>query len=868
MNPRVIIENGILKIDGQPTFVWSADYPYYRDQAADWPKQLDNLKKMNVNVVTFYLSWRHHAPVDPLLKGGSYDFTGKLNDRTNVLEFIRLVRERGMHCIVKPGPYIHAETRFGSLPDYVLPQNNPEIPVRTDMQGNPAPACWGFERPPSPLNTEYLKYVENWFRAVARDLIAPNQFPHGPIVAVQVLNEGIYSDGSYAIDKLHFEEDAVEHYQKFLSIKYGTIENYNRRCGTIHETFLEIKAPGPWAPGANRASVRPWIDWAEFGQYYYRLIAGTYIRFLRDNGVSLPMVMNINPPAAARGPILETVMGRYNIPDLSPLMSYGYTNWCGVVQHNPDAYLKYKFIGKLARGINMEENWGFDSYDPPHYWSVQPSFFQSMAYMLWGATGLNIYLGVSCDCWTDTLAIDAGGVYMHNHPISEDGNYRSSFWTCQQMGALMKHVGNDLVAQDLHEPVGWALYTPYAHAGSWESSSKDWKKAGFSDIPRAAWFGWDSFMALCDKNKTQNGITYPREESVERLGRFPILFIDGGDWMDTATQRKLVAYVENGGTLVVTSRAPDAGEFFEPCTILRDTLFPCEMTSASGGDPFSFAVDGGFKGSGRGERLALSKLGKNVTAVATAMVGRHESTCGVMSSLGKGRAIFLGFSPWQTEVGEWGATGLIEHLARRFAKVERLATILPKTADPLVEIAEFRSDARKRRYVYVLTRNNKPRDYEVSLAERTDGTASFAVQLPAFSGALVGLEDDRIAAAFVKGYNDLDKSSAAPRVMYGDRVLSAMDPCDLYFCRRDDGHCEVSVVNVQNGEYSTRVTLPFSAAQVKEVAQISSSGRRVPVKMEEVDGRSCFTAVDMRSITGGEFMKGGEWSPCYLVTLA
>ena len=56
----------------------------------------------------------------------------------------------------------------------------------------------------------------------------------------------------------------------------------------------------------------------------------------------------------------------------------------------------------------MEENWGFDSYDPPYYWSVQPSFFQSLAYMLWGATGLNIYLGVSCDCWTDYLAVDAG----------------------------------------------------------------------------------------------------------------------------------------------------------------------------------------------------------------------------------------------------------------------------------------------------------------------------------------------------------------------------------------------------------------------------------------------------------------------------
>ena len=137
------------------------------------------------------------------------------------------------------------------------------------------------------------------------------------------------------------------------------------------------------------------------------------------------MVININPPAAPRGAGLETVMGRYTVPYLNSVINYGYTNWCGVVSHNEDAWLKYKIVGKVARGINMEENWGFDSYDPPYYWSVQPSFFQSMAYMLWGATGLNIYLGVSCDCWTDELAVDAGGVYMHNHPIAEDGSYRS-----------------------------------------------------------------------------------------------------------------------------------------------------------------------------------------------------------------------------------------------------------------------------------------------------------------------------------------------------------------------------------------------------------------------------------------------------------
>lgn len=110
------IRKGVLHLNGKPRFVWSADYPYYRDQSADGPRQLDSLKAMNVEIITCYIPWRHHAPRDPR-KGGLYDFRGRLNGRTNVSRFLELIAERELLVIVKPGPYIHAETRYGGLPD-------------------------------------------------------------------------------------------------------------------------------------------------------------------------------------------------------------------------------------------------------------------------------------------------------------------------------------------------------------------------------------------------------------------------------------------------------------------------------------------------------------------------------------------------------------------------------------------------------------------------------------------------------------------------------------------------------------------------------------------------------------------------------
>ncbi len=701
MNPQVTIKQGVLHIDGQPTFVWSADYPYYRDQRADWSRQLDNLKKMNVEIVTFYVSWRHHAPVDPLHGGGKYDFRGELNDRTDVLEFIRLIREKGMYCVVKPGPYIHAETRFGSLPDYVLPDNNQKIPVRTDMHGHATPACWGFARPPAPMDPEYLPYVKDWFRVVA---------------------------------------------------------------------------------------------------------------------------------------------------------------------HNPEAYLKYKVVGKVARGINMEENWGFDSYDPPNYLFVQPSYFQSLAYMLWGATGLNIYLGVSCDCWTDYLAVDAGGVYMHNHPIGEDGSYRASFWTCHQLGALMKNIGSDLVSQPLYAPVAWGLYSPYAHAGGWDISAEDWKKAGFSDRPHAA-PGWISFMALCEKNKTANGICYPREETVERLLAFRAIFMAGGDWMDAATQRKLVEYVERGGVLVMTSRVPDLDADFAPCAILRDALFPCKCTAAADEEwEFSYAFDG-FQGTGCGPLMGLTDLGAGLEPALTATVRGQAVTCGALARRGRGQAILLGFSPWLTEHGEWGSAGLVEHIARTCAGVGLTAPVAVEPTDPLVEAAEFRCDARGRRHVFLLTRRDKPDDYTIALRDESDCAETFGIRLPAFSGAIVGFEKDRIVAAHIKGHNDLDKSDAAPRLSFGLRLLAAADACDLYFGQTEDGECELSVVNVQNERNTTIVTLPLAAGEIESVVQVTSGGREIPVTLRDVDGRVGFEAVDMRQLKAGAALAGGEWSPHYLIRM-
>jgi hypothetical protein len=144
-------------------------------------------------------------------------------------------------------------------------------------------------------------------------------------------------------------------------------------------------------------------------------------------------------------------------------------------------------------------------------------------------------------------------------------------------------------------------------------------------------------------------------------------------------------------------------------------------------------------------------------------------------------------------------------------------------------------------------------------------TATFEVQLPAYSGALVGFEQERIVSALIKGFNDLDKSAAAPRLKFGRKVLGAADPCDLYFCRRDDGAYELSVVNVQSDSGTTLVTLPLSVKEISKITRVMIGGEELPVEVQEIEGRAGFVAADMRDLKNGQGKAGGNWSPWYLI---
>lgn len=159
-------------LDGRPFTVLSGAMHYFRIPRAYWHDRLLKLKECGLNTVETYTAWSLHEP-----KEGTFDFSGNLD----LAAYIEEAAALGLNVILRPGPFICAETDFGGLPAWLLRDKAMEL--RCDDES-------------------YLAKVRAYFKelfAVIRPYLAKNG---GPVFMMQVENEY----GSYGNDKVYLSK--------------------------------------------------------------------------------------------------------------------------------------------------------------------------------------------------------------------------------------------------------------------------------------------------------------------------------------------------------------------------------------------------------------------------------------------------------------------------------------------------------------------------------------------------------------------------------------------------------------------------------------------------------------------------------------
>ncbi len=378
--------------------MWAGAMHYWRHAPEDWGPCLDAMKAMGLRLVDTYVPWGVHETSDGQ---GTFDF-GERYARLDVARFIRLCGEKGMHVIARPGPHINAELTYFGLPERVVwdrecqartPRDNPVIlPL--------VPVAFPV---PSYASDAFFDETALWFEACGR-VLAPLLHPHGPIVMLQVDNEGAlyFRDGPYDQD---YHPDAIRLFRTFLREKYSSVKTLRETWNDATLTFATVTPPLRFdAKEANELARH--LDWMEFHEHLLAEAMGRFSQSLENAGLSTVPTLHNFPLGEAATPLNASRMAE--VVDLIGLDYYHAAN----PQHHMailrrTGELATRCEGRHVPPFGAEVGAGFPPFFPPL--DDKDSLYTLMAAMAYGLRGFNLYMAVDRDRWVGA-PIDVHGM--------------------------------------------------------------------------------------------------------------------------------------------------------------------------------------------------------------------------------------------------------------------------------------------------------------------------------------------------------------------------------------------------------------------------------------------------------------------------
>ena len=153
----ITVNNRYLLRDGQPWLPVMGEFHYSRVPAQYWDEELAKMRAAGVDIVSAYVIWQHHEERD-----GQFDWSG---DR-DVRRFVELCAKHHLYVFLRLGPWVHAEVRFGGIPDWVVAA----MPTRTS-------------------DPTYLHYVGRFYDQIGAQVRGQLWKDGGPVIGVQIENE-------------------------------------------------------------------------------------------------------------------------------------------------------------------------------------------------------------------------------------------------------------------------------------------------------------------------------------------------------------------------------------------------------------------------------------------------------------------------------------------------------------------------------------------------------------------------------------------------------------------------------------------------------------------------------------------------------
>jgi hypothetical protein len=169
-----IVSNGNepeLRVDGVPFFVHAAQFDYFRIPADLWYRSLDRYRELGINTIDLRIPWNWHE-----LRDADFDFDGHSNPRRDLRTLLKLIAQKHLKLIVRPGPLIGDEWRNGGYPPWLLAYSNYKMSASAIQTGVAPPGADLATHDANAAargwlaNEIHMSYTRRWLTAVSREL--------------------------------------------------------------------------------------------------------------------------------------------------------------------------------------------------------------------------------------------------------------------------------------------------------------------------------------------------------------------------------------------------------------------------------------------------------------------------------------------------------------------------------------------------------------------------------------------------------------------------------------------------------------------------------------------------------------------------
>lgn len=608
-------------------FLNSGEIHYFRIDRRLWDKHLDEAVNAGLTAISTYIPWAWHEEKESI-----FDFDGHSTPGKDLKGWFKLCNERGLMCIVKPGPFILAEFRGAGLPDWLLSEGGDNI--RMQNRKGERVMSDGVNL----FNPRYLEKVAIWYDNVMPVIRDHELIQGGPVSMMQICNEiGVFSWLAHQAD---YGEGVRERYIEYLRSRYNNISEINRLWGTDYQGFDMVELP----PDANEPYRSRYdrgrdMEWHSFWRSYY----GDYLRLMasmaRERGVTIPMYHNLPGWIYGRGYEFPV-----NITMYEDLFRERSDIFFGL-DHIPE-FVSYRnmhddrIINDITKSMQgrgplfaAEFQSGSREYQVVTSPREMELFYKGS--IANGLSGWNYYM-FSAGNNQERRGYSGDRFYWFT-PLSPGGERSSSFSLIEKMSNIVR-VSEEIITESHRRAEICVLFYPPYYATEIERPAGETTDLSFlaSAIRRPAYF--DGLLKLLLVMNVDFDIIDISKGDELHPGRYRQAWVFATDEMDAGPQQKIVDYINKGGEAVVFPFLPDREMSQRSCTILRDAIGISPGGQEVIDSPLIDIM--GFRDiKCNNPVITFPESGLSAEVIATTLNG---IPCGFSKSVGNGSIVFLG----------------------------------------------------------------------------------------------------------------------------------------------------------------------------------------------------------------------------------